>query len=107
MVHQVYFLALAYAYEHGDLSKVYPIARGSAPLMIALGAAPLLGEDLAFATAFGIALVSFGILSLAWVARARHSANGKSTLLDFVTGLRITAYSSAESLRRTQCGGEA
>lgn len=97
IVHQVYFLALAYAYEHGDLSKVYPIARGSAPLMIALGAAPLLGEDLAFATAFGIALVSFGILSLAWEARTRHPASGKSTLLAFVTGISIAAYSLADA----------
>ena len=33
VVHLFYFIALIEAYRHGDLSQVYPIARGSAPLM--------------------------------------------------------------------------
>ena len=45
-IHIVYYLALAQAYKLGDLGQVYPIARGSPPLMTA-GLAPLwLGETL-------------------------------------------------------------
>ena len=43
-IHIVYYLALAQAYRHGDLGQVYPIARGSAPLMTAVLATLWLGE---------------------------------------------------------------
>ena len=46
VIHAVYFVLLGRAYEHGDLSLVYPIARGTGPLLVPLFAVPLLGERL-------------------------------------------------------------
>src|SRR5262245_65307505 len=46
VIHLVYFAALIESYRAGDMGQVNPIARGSAPLMTAIGTPPLLGERL-------------------------------------------------------------
>jgi hypothetical protein len=48
-IHVAYDITLAGAYQHGDLSATYPIMRGSAPMLVALGSAMLLGERLSAA----------------------------------------------------------
>jgi len=57
-----YFICLQQAYRHGELSLVYPIARGSGPLVAALGAFALYGETPSAAAWVGIGLVSGGVL---------------------------------------------
>ena len=44
VVHIGYYIALAGAYQHGDLGLTYPIMRGFAPLLVALGSSSALGE---------------------------------------------------------------
>ncbi len=80
---------LVRAYEHGGLAQVYPIARGTAPLLVTLGAALAVGERLAPAALAGVALVSLGIMALAF-ERARMAAG--PTLLAVATGGFIAAY---------------
>jgi drug/metabolite transporter (DMT)-like permease len=63
-IHIVYYYALGEAYRTGDLSHVYPIARGTAPLLTAVGATFLLGEDLALFARAGIVALTLGILLL-------------------------------------------
>jgi drug/metabolite transporter (DMT)-like permease len=64
-VHFFYKFFLAQAYGRGDLSRVYPIARGTAPLLVAL-ASGLLLADVITATEFaGIAVLGAGILAMA------------------------------------------
>jgi len=48
IVHGFYYATLLGAYRHGDLSQVYPIARGAAPLMVALGAWAFAGEAMSW-----------------------------------------------------------
>ena len=60
-VQAAYVAALVRAYEHGDLSVVYPVARGLAPLFVALGAPILLGESLSPLAMAAVALVGSGI----------------------------------------------
>ncbi len=67
--HLAYYFCLLNAYRFGDLSRVYPMARGLAPPLVAIGAALIAGERLSAREIFGVALVSFGIASL--VAGAR------------------------------------
>ena len=55
-----YCLFLERAYRDGGLSQVYPIARGTSPLLVTLGAAALTGERLAPAVLVGVAVVSLG-----------------------------------------------
>src|SRR3546814_9251136 len=69
LIHQGYYFCLVYAYKHGDLSQVYPIARGAAPLMVGVGAWFLAGEVLSVPEAAGIAIASAGLLSLALARR--------------------------------------
>ena len=46
VIHIGYYIALAGAYEHGELGMTYPIMRGFAPLLVALASASVLGEVL-------------------------------------------------------------
>jgi drug/metabolite transporter (DMT)-like permease len=64
-IHVGYMLALIAAYDHGDLSVVYPIARGAAPLLTALGGAIWFEEQPSAAGVIGICLVSIGLMSTA------------------------------------------
>ena len=63
-IHCLYFFFLVQAYEIGDLSHVYPLARGSAPLLVAAGGAWFAGEMLSPLEMLGVVLVSAGIVSL-------------------------------------------
>src|SRR3954469_6791561 len=60
----VYYWTLSQAYRYGDLSLVYPIARGSAPILVPLLAAVFLGERLSPLAVGGIGLVVVGILAM-------------------------------------------
>ena len=64
-VHGVYYVTLINAYRFGALSQVYPIARGAAPLMIALGAWAFAGEAMSGLEWLGVFIASAGIMSLA------------------------------------------
>lgn len=48
LIHTAYHFSLPMAYHYGDFGQVYPIARGSAPLLVTLGAAAFAGEMLGF-----------------------------------------------------------
>lgn len=63
--HFFYKFFLAYAYERGDLSRVYPIARGAAPLLVAVFGTVLLADQLTLAEYIGIAVLGCGILLMA------------------------------------------
>lgn len=65
VIHWGYYILLNTAYRTGDLSMVYPIARGLAPILIAIGALVFVGENLPLTVWAGIFIVSGGILLLA------------------------------------------
>jgi drug/metabolite transporter (DMT)-like permease len=69
-----YCFLLIWAYRVGDLSFVYPVARGSAPLAVALLSALLIGERLSGPGLAGILVISAGIAALAYQPRtvAQH-----------------------------------
>jgi drug/metabolite transporter (DMT)-like permease len=71
LTHLVYYYCLINAYRFGDLSRVYPLARGLAPPLVAIGAALAAGEMLSGREIAGIALVSCGIASLVLGPAAR------------------------------------
>lgn len=66
-----YFFFLVNAYRVGDLSVAYPIARGVAPVLVLVPSILLVGERPATSGLGGIAMVSLGILVLAWRSGAR------------------------------------
>src|SRR5215475_8783686 len=64
VIHLVYFAALIESYRTGDLGQVYPIARGSAPLMTATVTSIFIGETLSVMGWFGIIALVSGVLLL-------------------------------------------
>jgi drug/metabolite transporter (DMT)-like permease len=90
-----YSLFLVRAYRDGDLSAVYPIARGSAPLLVTLGAALLAGELPNTAGLAGIACVSTGIILL---TLGSNRPDPKSTAAALATGVFIASYMVVDGL---------
>lgn len=92
VVHAIYFILLARAYEVGELSLVYPLARGSGIGLAALMAWGILHENLSRAGAVGIMLIFAGILSMG-TSIGRPGSTGKGHLLALSVGLCICLYS--------------
>src|SRR6266568_7044380 len=86
-----YLWLLSTAYRRGELSAVYPIARGSAPLLSVLTGLVLLGERLAALQLIGVALLLVGILAV-----TMSQAGGRATLPALLTGVAIAAYTSVD-----------
>ena len=68
-----YFIFLSAAYGRGDLSLVYPLARGSAPLLSVLIGLGLLGERLGLPAGIGVVCILVGTL-ISWRRRAKAAA---------------------------------
>lgn len=93
VVHTAYFVALAQAYRYGDLGQVYPIARGSAPLLTAVLATLWLGETLGVYAWMGVLLLAAGILLLAIKGgRVLQRFDVRAVGFALLTSLTITAY---------------
>lgn len=95
VIHFLYYILLFHSYRLGDLSQVYPIARGLAPILVTVGAQVFIGEVLPGIAWAGILVVSFGILALALQAR---KAQGLAILLAIATGFVIAAYSIVDGI---------
>jgi drug/metabolite transporter (DMT)-like permease len=108
VIHVGYFLALAEAYRHGDLGQVYPIARGTAPLVTALVASLVLGEALGPLGWAGVTVVAVGVLLLS-VRPRRHAPplHGRSVLFALLTALTITAYTLVDGIGARLAGSPA
>jgi len=99
VVHNFYYYFLLRAYAHGDLSHVYPIARGLGPLLVAIVSGRLVGEYLSFAESCGVTLLSVGIASLAFGhGLPRNSAEWKPVLYAVGTGVFIAGYTLVDGL---------
>lgn len=85
----VYYGLLIQSYQIGDLSLVYPIARGSAPVLLALIAFVGIDEHLAWTQIAGIMLITVGILALVISKGADRRVVGYA----LATGISIAAYS--------------
>lgn len=97
VVHFGYFYLLGRAYQHGDLSVVYPIARGIVPALVSLWAWLLLGEVLPPPVWIGIGLIVAGILLSSWTWL--RTGVGKSALvLSLATGFCISIYSLVDGI---------
>jgi len=96
--HFAYYTLLLASYGVGDLSHVYPVARGSAPLLVALTAAAFADERLSPLAFLGVAMVSLGIASLAAFGRVPGRPHGLATLYALATGLTVTAYLVADGM---------
>jgi drug/metabolite transporter (DMT)-like permease len=89
----IYFITLSMAYRRGELSVVYPIARGTAPVLAVLVGLLLLGERLHPAAGLGVIALIAGM----WAVR-RPTAAGSALWPALLTGVLIAAYSSLDRI---------
>jgi drug/metabolite transporter (DMT)-like permease len=98
LVHGVYYVTLLNSYRLGGLSQVYPIARGIAPLLIALGALVWAGESQSWLEWCGVAIASTGIMCLAAHVGTDRKTELKAIGFALATGVTIAGYSVADGL---------
>jgi drug/metabolite transporter (DMT)-like permease len=92
VLHLGYSLALQAGYRTSDLSLVYPIARGSGPLLSFIGATALLAERPTLLSGLGLVLIVAGILLVAGLTREPHRAPKIGIFFGLLTGLFIAGY---------------
>lgn len=97
LIHTAYFGLLAASYRHGEMSVVYPLARGSGVAGTALVAAFFLGEPVSFVGTIGILSVSAGIL-LVGLREVVGRGTPHACLLALLVGLTIVGYSVVDKL---------
>jgi drug/metabolite transporter (DMT)-like permease len=101
-IHIGYYATLAAAYRAGDLSHGYPIMRGTAPLLVAIGMTVFFGEALSGTAWAGVLLICAGVLSL---GIAGGGATGKATLWALINALIIAVYTVADANGARVSGG--
>ncbi len=97
LVHTAYKLFLTYAYERGDLSRVYPIARGGAPLLVLIFGAIWLSDVVRPLEYMGVIVIGLG---LALMARGVFTSGESRRMLPFAIGsaLATAAYSILDGM---------
>lgn len=83
-LHMGYKLFLIRAYQHGDLSQIYPLARGTAPLIVAMVGAFFLGEVMSWGRTAAVIAIALGVILMA--RGFRGSAGLSRTALAFAIG---------------------
>jgi drug/metabolite transporter (DMT)-like permease len=92
-LHTAYFVLLNEAYRIGDLSLVYPLARGTGPLLSSVAAIFILGERPSLIAVTGALLIIGGVLALTGnPAQLRKSIRRPAVLYALITGLFIAGY---------------
>ncbi|MEM6986188.1 MAG: DMT family transporter [Pseudomonadota bacterium] len=97
-IHFLYQMLLMNAYRFGDLTQVYPVSRGIAPLIVALVSVLVLGVSLSLFEGIAIALIAIGITSFALVGYGSNAPNAKAFWLAVATGCMIAGYSLVDGL---------
>ncbi|HEY2916856.1 MAG TPA: EamA family transporter [Candidatus Limnocylindrales bacterium] len=95
----LYFFLLASAYRRGDLSLVYPLARGSAPILAVIVGVTVLGEQLAPLAAAGVLLALVGIVLVArpWRVLGQEGRQHRGAVgFALATGATIAGYSAVD-----------
>lgn len=98
LLHAGYMGLLMLSYRLGDFGQVYPLARGTSPWLVAIGAAVLVGETLTPVHLAGVLVVSAGLTALVFAGgvpgRARLPALGAALL----TGVMIAGYTVVDGI---------
>jgi len=100
-IHLGYYVALAGAYKYGDLGLTYPLMRGCAPLLVALGSASFIGEGLSGTAWVGVAVLCVGVITLGLSRSAMHvegSHRGKALTFALANAAIIAVYTVIDGI---------
>lgn len=93
VLHSVYFILLNKGYSVGNLSIIYPLARGTGPLFSTMIAIIILKESASLVAIIGIFLIIFGIITITGnPALILNSSKDKSLIYAFLCGISIASY---------------
>ena len=98
IIHNLYYFSLARAYRVGDLSQVYPLFRGLAPVLVAFGAVIFADEYLSPGTLAGIVIISGGVISLAFRKNTLGTMPRKALFWGLTTSFLIACYTVVDGI---------
>jgi drug/metabolite transporter (DMT)-like permease len=96
--HLGYFIALTEAYRIGDMGQVYPIARGSAPLMTALISTLVVGEAIGLRGWLGVLILTAGVFLLSLRGGRNVHFEKRTVLFALATAVTICGYSVVDGI---------
>ena len=107
VIHIGYYIALAGAYQHGELGLTYPIMRGFAPLLVALGSSAVLGEAPTAAAWIGIVGITLGVALVGLAHPGQTLHHRKALGYAFANALIIAIYTfvDGKGVRETVAAG--
>ncbi len=98
VLHVFYKLAMLQMYRLGDLSQVYPVARGLSPLLVTLIAIPVAGEFPSVVATMGIVVVCAGLMVFALEPGALSRARIAPLLIALAAGVIASTYTVVDGL---------
>lgn len=98
IIHTVYYVTLSQSYRSGDLSQVYPLFRGLAPVLVVAGAALFAGEYLPGGAMLGIGVVSAGLISITFAGGRLGRIPRAALFWGLTTSVMIAAYTVADGM---------
>ena len=98
IIHNAYYFTLAMSFRTGDLSQVYPLFRGLAPVLVAIGAALFAEEWLSPGSMLGIGLISFGLTSLTLFGGRLGRISPAALRWGLATSILIAFYTVVDGL---------
>lgn len=104
VLHIGYQLFLLNSYRFGDLTQVYPIARGTAPILVVAVSLLFLGVSLTKGQLLPVFMIAIGIMSLSVVRQQDGLRNPRAAALAFITGCFIAGYSLNDGLGARMAG---
>ena len=105
VLHLGYYIGLTEAYRRADMGQIYPIARGSAPLLTAVSSLLLLAEPIGLLSALGIATLAAGIVLMSLrVSRGLKRTNLVALGFALFTAVTITGYTLVDGIGARRAG---
>lgn len=98
LIHNLYYMTMAQAYRAGDLSQVYPLFRGMAPILVAIGAMIFAGEVLTRSTFLGILFISCGLMSITLLGKHFGKIPKTALLWGLATSVLIGCYTVVDGM---------
>lgn len=98
LLHSGYKIFLIRAYAHGDMSQVYPLARGAAPLIVALAGIFLLQENLTATKFAAVCIIGLGVMMMSSRFGSGEAMPRKALLFALGTALFTASYTLVDGV---------
>jgi drug/metabolite transporter (DMT)-like permease len=98
VIHIVYTAALLQSYRLGDFGRTYPLARGTAPVLVGLGAWFIVGEHLTAVQIAGTCTIAAALTGVVFAGGRLTRADVPATVAALLTGVTIASYTVVDGL---------